>query len=490
MALEGTVGPEMVEGTLCCEDREAIFVATRCSAAVRARGNRPRCLTIRGPCANLDRAYVMAFECMRKNEGKQLAAGGGSFHGSAERWEAGVRRRMHQESAAASGIESPPAQQQQQQQQHGWEQQQQQQHGWEQHGWEQHGWEQQQQHGWWVHQARPTSWWGHSEEELDYQEIEYWDWYDSRENTLRGSKLRVYQEEQAAWRHESAPWARKDLHEQDWPTPAGSKARAKSHSKKTWVPKAAPKPEASPACADAEAPADAGAGPAPADAEAGPAPADAVASPAPADAEAGPAPAERPRTPKRKLIPSLAIMTYGLKQDGLDPRLKPIEDRLGDLGLSPRSTICIDARGYECLHGNFDRGTHIGTNTEFMSRMLEQECTKVEAHFKEAADKLSTISRQETVSIIVYCDHGKHRSVALAQLLREAIAREENLFQVEALQHLHKHKWSLKKCGHRACKQCDDTEHCSAVKTELYCRAHKIFSRLWQQKICPWRDLQ
>ena len=183
-------------------------------------------------------------------------------------------------------------------------------------------------------------------------------------------------------------------------------------------------------------------------------------------------------------------MTYGLKQDGLDPRLKPIEDRLGDLGLSPRSTICIDARGNECLHGNFDRGTHIGTNTEFMSRMLDRECTKVEAHFKEAVDKLASLNRQQTVSMIVYCDHGKHRSVALAQLLREAIAREENLFHVEALQHLHKHKWSLKKCGHRACKQCDDTEHCSAAKTELYCRAHKIFSRLWQESNCPWRTLK
>jgi hypothetical protein len=54
MALEGKVGPIPVEGTLTAADRQEIWDKTQCRAAVRARKNRDKCLTISGPVSQLD----------------------------------------------------------------------------------------------------------------------------------------------------------------------------------------------------------------------------------------------------------------------------------------------------------------------------------------------------------------------------------------------------------------------------------------------------
>ena len=117
----GKVGPTPCEGTLMAADREAIFKATGCSAAVRARPPKlARSLTVSGPVLALTRAHEMALAAIAENAKKpreETSGGSQAAKGSRERQEAAKqRRRAHEErpKAAAASSADTPAQWQQQ----------------------------------------------------------------------------------------------------------------------------------------------------------------------------------------------------------------------------------------------------------------------------------------------------------------------------------------------------------------------------------------
>ena len=119
--LHGKVGPMPCEGTLMAADREAIFKATGCSAAVRARPpSLARSLTISGPVSALASAHEMALAAIAENAKKpreKTSGGSKAAKGSRERQEAAKqRRRAHEErpKAAAASSADTPAQEQQQ----------------------------------------------------------------------------------------------------------------------------------------------------------------------------------------------------------------------------------------------------------------------------------------------------------------------------------------------------------------------------------------
>ncbi len=219
------------------------------------------------------------------------------------------------------------------------------------------------------------------------------------------------------------------------------------------------------------------------------------------EAEAGPADAKRQRAGPAQ---ELQILTFGLKQDRYTGPGGRYEDdgstaaeRILNHPECARSFIghtyiLLDARDFQALtwRAGFHRGDHIGTNTRFMEAILhEEEGKKVRDVFAQAVRGLRGARADVPLTVVVYCEHGKHRSVALANLLREACI-SFGRWVVPELKHVHIRNWKLLGCGReKKCWQCDnDAEN----KRPLFNAAARMFSELWAEaaRRNPWQGLR
>ena len=80
------------------------------------------------------------------------------------------------------------------------------------------------------------------------------------------------------------------------------------------------------------------------------------------------------------------------------------------------------------------------------------------------------------INIVIHCKYGKHKSVAFATMLAQAMCHYEQV-HVE-LEHLSRSNWSRRGCGHVPCRQCDQlgTEK-KAVMTRVMDMFDNVFER-------------
>ena len=75
-------------------------------------------------------------------------------------------------------------------------------------------------------------------------------------------------------------------------------------------------------------------------------------------------------------------------------------------------------------------------------------------------------------TLIFFCDHGKHRSVGVADITSNAMKLATSAWTIRGLVHLMKQYWSRKKCGWVRCAECDQP---NILKEEVYRQAKEMF---------------
>ena len=519
---------EPCEGTLTAEDKQWIWDDTKCRASVRFRDSwRHRKLTVSGRWVEdsaIMEARDMALECIARNWYRtDIPRGGGAPACSQDLWLDSQSSRLQQEDR-----ERQEAQRFRDEGQVWWQP-----YDWQQHGgWMQHGgsddggW--MQQHGGWTaggswQQQLPieygAAWSGSSSsnQQCGYggsgSSSNRQQWHPQAE-----ASPAVAEPEAAGLPLQRVPMPRDDagaepeaaglpLQRVEMPGDAEVQPEAAEpddEPEEGSVVWGSPSPWAMPGEED-EPDDDAEAGQAVPKAEAGPAEAGPEHEVPMADhevpeAEAGPADAKRQRAGPRE---ELQILTFGLKQDRYTGPGGRYEDdgstaaeRILNHPECARSFIghtyiLLDARDFQALtwRAGFHRGDHIGTNTRFMEAILHEEEGKVRDVFAQAVRGLRGARADVPLTVVVYCEHGKHRSVALANLLREACI-SFGRWVVPELKHVHIRNWKLHGCGReKKCWQCDnDAEN----KRPLFNAAARMFSELWAEaaRRNPWEGLR
>ena len=101
-----------------------------------------------------------------------------------------------------------------------------------------------------------------------------------------------------------------------------------------------------------------------------------------------------------------------------------------------------------------------------MSKMLVDERAKLQQSFSEVKNAMK--KRPCITDVVCYSDYGQHRSLAVAQLLREALVIQG--WAVPPVQHNLDTLWA-RSCA-PTCYACDPT---AKDKRSLYNEAHQIF---------------
>ena len=101
-----------------------------------------------------------------------------------------------------------------------------------------------------------------------------------------------------------------------------------------------------------------------------------------------------------------------------------------------------------------------------MSKMLVDERAKLQQSFSEVKKEMK--KRPCITDVVCYSDYGQHRSLAVAQLLREALFIEG--WAVPPVKHNHD-TWWARSCSPK-CYACDPN---AKDKQSLYKDAHQIF---------------
>jgi len=105
---------------------------------------------------------------------------------------------------------------------------------------------------------------------------------------------------------------------------------------------------------------------------------------------------------------------------------------------------------------------HTGTHIRAMQRLVHENSERVQATLKNFAFQFGRQKTRRRVHTVgVYCDHGKHRSVAMATLL---VMLLEMLGACAEPDHLSKPNWGRRTCGWKDCEDCDLKNHQEARK--------------------------
>ena len=105
--------------------------------------------------------------------------------------------------------------------------------------------------------------------------------------------------------------------------------------------------------------------------------------------------------------------------------------------------------------------------------------------FGRLASNLSRRRRdgETTSTVVCYCDHGKHRSVAVASMLAEALRRASPDWNVVGPRHQHRYYWSAKKCGAAGSQWCRLFDATYDHKEQHFEEAAKMWLDVWSEQV-------
>ena len=101
-------------------------------------------------------------------------------------------------------------------------------------------------------------------------------------------------------------------------------------------------------------------------------------------------------------------------------------------------------------------GTHIGANDEIMHAVAGDRKVFARICRRLRSQVMSRIElRMLRITIFVYCSWGKHRSVAVSELLYHCFANRFGKHSGSKVTHLAAQRWGRRSCGWEACRACD-----------------------------------
>ena len=134
-----------------------------------------------------------------------------------------------------------------------------------------------------------------------------------------------------------------------------------------------------------------------------------------------------------------------------------MEAKLGVAG--SQEAILLDAGGEWHLFEHKGRAKHTGTNLGAQQRLVHENTERVKALFRSFVYQLKQrrrSGRHRIHTLAVFCEHGKHRSVAFSELLKNLLVEMGGAAEIE---HISKHHWSRKGCGWDDCDLRDISKH-------------------------------
>ena len=169
---------------------------------------------------------------------------------------------------------------------------------------------------------------------------------------------------------------------------------------------------------------------------------------------------------------TITVSAVGYKQEGWR---KDMERCLAGKGYDLDKTIILDCR---YMKGpRIDRGNHIGTATRILRNVIAHDSKMVRGLFDQAAQQL--IERPETTDIFCVCEWGKHRSVAVATLLIQALKKFSEQWKISGPVYLAQPHWGLRYCGVKRCCECDNDND---DKQRAYRTASAWWRKIWEDK--------
>ena len=506
MSIEGKIGPIPMPkpGTLTAKDKQEIWDKTKCGASVRGRANLERSLTISGPLEKLKEAHTLAMKMIEDNKklvaaGTALPAGGDDFKGSEDRKEAGLARKAAWETPKQVVPEQP----QQPEQAHeasardgrgnaassapaasnG-------------HQWSWNGW-----------CSVPTYWghaaaWpgGHGQSAGAWQHPAAW------QGPAHGA---AWQQPAAAWLPLQTPPGKACLSvtptaptgkaclpvtEKAKSSSSSSTEKAKSSSSSSTSSSISPSPKKipknMPKTIAEDPPGEPKAKTTPrsearreseardkSEASSREAKDESVnwePSTSPErrqEEEEGPSSSEeRPPLRRRRwvmLIPK-HLVDREIKFVTVGCRDYCMEDILDSEKLPKSKCLLIDCRPFQGARANVQ--WHYGSSTRVITNIMAKDKHHLRNVFKKVCKALNEDHQIDT--LIFFCDHGKHRSVGVADITSNAMKLATSAWTICGLVHLMKKYWSRKKCGWARCAECDQP---NMLKDEVYRQAKEMF---------------
>ena len=120
----------------------------------------------------------------------------------------------------------------------------------------------------------------------------------------------------------------------------------------------------------------------------------------------------------------------------------------------------------------------MGTSTRAIKNTMKLDMGHLEVMFTEICKALCEDPHRDI--LVFFCDHGKHRSVAAANLTSNAMRRVSSAWHIKGVIHCMREYWSRKKCGWKSCQECDDMNE---DKETAYSEAAQLFRQLWNERV-------
>ena len=181
--------------------------------------------------------------------------------------------------------------------------------------------------------------------------------------------------------------------------------------------------------------------------------------------------------PNRLKLQKIQVYSVGQWQPPLKWERDMEKAMKHSFGLVPQRIIAIDATNFNGARENV--WGHIGSGTRVLQNIWEKDNDQLNQVMVRVAEAL--IDAEEPLeNIVVFCDWGKHRSVGVAFLLREAMHIVLPNVDLPEVEHLSRTYWSKWKCGWRRCAECDDMD---VWKQAVICKASDMFKRAWSRSM-------
>ena len=130
--------------------------------------------------------------------------------------------------------------------------------------------------------------------------------------------------------------------------------------------------------------------------------------------------------------------------------------------------MLIDCRAFQGARTNVQ--WHYGSSTRVITNIMAKDKHHLRNVFKNVCKALNEENKIDT--LVFFCDHGKHRSVGVADITSNAMKLATSAWTICGLVHLMKKYWSRKKCGWARCAECDQP---NMLKEEVYRQAKEMF---------------